>query len=180
MVHYVAAIQSHGSLDGFNTKSPEQLHIDYTKEVYQASNKKDYVQQMMLLLLLHGLCLHGTKNHHLPTPFISPPSVATFTHRSKYILFIFIITRSSHVLHSHSQFLTPLQYFLFIKNKQLHINTSVFSVPLRCKSRYSYLILPCHSFIVVLYFILFPAFPFPLLVATDDSLGGKTRGHCLF
>ena len=34
MVHYVAAIQSRGSLDGFNTKSPEQLHIDYAKEAY--------------------------------------------------------------------------------------------------------------------------------------------------
>ena len=34
MVHYVAAIQSHGSLDGFNTESPERLHIDYAKEAY--------------------------------------------------------------------------------------------------------------------------------------------------
>ena len=50
MVHYVAAIQSCGSLDGFNTESPEWLHIDYAKEAYQASNKKDYVQQMMVWL----------------------------------------------------------------------------------------------------------------------------------
>ena len=50
MVHYVAAIQSHGSLDEFNTESPKQLHIDYAKEAYRASNKKDYVQQMMVWL----------------------------------------------------------------------------------------------------------------------------------
>ena len=50
MVHYFAAIQSRGSLDGFNTESPERLHIDYAKEAYRASNKKDYVQQMTVWL----------------------------------------------------------------------------------------------------------------------------------
>ena len=50
MIHYYAAIQSCGSLDGFNTKSPEQLHIDYVKEVYHASNKKEYVGQMTVWL----------------------------------------------------------------------------------------------------------------------------------
>jgi hypothetical protein len=50
MVHYFAAIQSHGSLDGFNTESPERLHIDYAKEAYRASNKKDYVKQMTVWL----------------------------------------------------------------------------------------------------------------------------------
>ena len=50
MVHYFAAIQSRGSLDGFNTESPERLHIDYAKEAYRASNKKDYVRQMMVWL----------------------------------------------------------------------------------------------------------------------------------
>jgi len=46
MVHYVAAIQSRGSADGFNTESLERLHIDYAKEAYRASNKKEYVHQM--------------------------------------------------------------------------------------------------------------------------------------
>jgi hypothetical protein len=50
MVHYFAAIQSRGSLDGFNTESPERLHIDYAKEGYRASNKKDYVRQMTVWL----------------------------------------------------------------------------------------------------------------------------------
>ena len=50
MVHYFAAVQSRGSLDGFNSESPEQLHIDYTKEAYRASNKRDYVKQMMVWL----------------------------------------------------------------------------------------------------------------------------------
>jgi Plavaka transposase len=50
MVHYFAAIQSRGALDGYNTESPERLHIDYAKEAYRASNKKDYVQQMTVWL----------------------------------------------------------------------------------------------------------------------------------
>ena len=50
MVHYLAAIQSRGSLDGYNTESPERLHIDYAKEAYQATNKKEYVQQMTVWL----------------------------------------------------------------------------------------------------------------------------------
>ena len=48
MVHYFAAVQS--PLDGFNSESPERLHIDYTKEAYRASNKRDYVKQMTVWL----------------------------------------------------------------------------------------------------------------------------------
>jgi hypothetical protein len=50
MVHYFAAIQSRGSLDGYNSESPERLHIDYAKEAYRASNKKEYVRQMTVWL----------------------------------------------------------------------------------------------------------------------------------
>ncbi|KAJ6605116.1 hypothetical protein B0H10DRAFT_1957239 [Mycena sp. CBHHK59/15] len=50
MQHYVAMIRLFGSADGFNTEAPERLHIDYAKAGYQASNKKDYIAQMMLWL----------------------------------------------------------------------------------------------------------------------------------
>ncbi|KAI0258459.1 hypothetical protein BC834DRAFT_926511 [Gloeopeniophorella convolvens] len=46
MVHYPAFILSHGSATGYNTESPERLHIDYAKKAYRASNKRDYVAQM--------------------------------------------------------------------------------------------------------------------------------------
>ena len=36
--------------DGYNTESSEQLHIDYAKDAYQASNKKDYLRQMTVWL----------------------------------------------------------------------------------------------------------------------------------
>jgi hypothetical protein len=46
MQHYVSSIRSLGSADGFNTESPERLHIDYAKEAYRASNRVDYYPQM--------------------------------------------------------------------------------------------------------------------------------------
>ncbi|KAJ8495203.1 hypothetical protein ONZ45_g12952 [Pleurotus djamor] len=46
MQHYVDLIRLFGSADGFNTESPERLHIDYAKNAYRASNKKDYIIQM--------------------------------------------------------------------------------------------------------------------------------------
>lgn len=44
--HYVALIRNFGSADGFNTEWSERLHIDYAKDAYRASNKKDYIAQM--------------------------------------------------------------------------------------------------------------------------------------
>lgn len=46
MSHYIDTIRSRGSADGFNTESPERLHIDYAKDAYRASNRRDYLAQM--------------------------------------------------------------------------------------------------------------------------------------
>ena len=46
MEHYVQLIRLFGTADGFNTEWSERLHIDYAKEAYRASNKKDYTIQM--------------------------------------------------------------------------------------------------------------------------------------
>ncbi|KAH7904046.1 hypothetical protein BJ138DRAFT_1019687 [Hygrophoropsis aurantiaca] len=48
--HYFKLIRLFGSADGFNTESPERLHIDFAKDAYRASNKKDYVNQMRIWL----------------------------------------------------------------------------------------------------------------------------------
>ena len=59
MIHYAAAIRSRGSADGYNTEASERLHIDYAKEGYRASNKKDYIKQMTVWLGRHdsrGCC----------------------------------------------------------------------------------------------------------------------------
>ncbi|KAJ3487506.1 hypothetical protein NLI96_g3483 [Meripilus lineatus] len=44
--HYVEMIWNFGSTDGFNTEWSERLHIDYAKDAYRASNKRDYTIQM--------------------------------------------------------------------------------------------------------------------------------------
>ncbi|KIY51095.1 hypothetical protein FISHEDRAFT_12666, partial [Fistulina hepatica ATCC 64428] len=46
MQHYPDLIPLLGSADGYNTESPERLHIDYAKNAYRASNKRDYTVQM--------------------------------------------------------------------------------------------------------------------------------------
>ncbi|KAG2137633.1 uncharacterized protein EDB93DRAFT_1322465 [Suillus bovinus] len=48
--HYVQSIKLFGAADGFNTELPERLHIDFAKEAYHASNKRDYEEQMVLWL----------------------------------------------------------------------------------------------------------------------------------
>ncbi|TFK35383.1 hypothetical protein BDQ12DRAFT_567084, partial [Crucibulum laeve] len=50
MQHYVNLIKKFGSADGFNTELPERFHIDYAKNAYRASNKKDYTIQMTVWL----------------------------------------------------------------------------------------------------------------------------------
>lgn len=46
MQHYVAMIRSRGSADGYNTEHPERLHIDYAKEAYRKSNRRQFLGQM--------------------------------------------------------------------------------------------------------------------------------------
>ena len=48
--HYVQSITLFGTADGFNTELPERLHIDFAKEAYRASNKRDYEEQMVMWL----------------------------------------------------------------------------------------------------------------------------------
>ncbi|KIK13680.1 hypothetical protein PISMIDRAFT_118481, partial [Pisolithus microcarpus 441] len=48
--HYVSSIRALGSANGYNTEYPERLHIDYAKDGYCMSNKRNYVEQMTLWL----------------------------------------------------------------------------------------------------------------------------------
>ncbi|KAF8499406.1 hypothetical protein JB92DRAFT_3099295 [Gautieria morchelliformis] len=50
MEHYIALIRAKGTPDGFNTELSERLHIDFAKEGYRASNKKNYIEQMVTYL----------------------------------------------------------------------------------------------------------------------------------
>ncbi|KAG6822143.1 hypothetical protein H0H92_015073, partial [Tricholoma furcatifolium] len=48
--HYLNSIRALGSACGYNTEATERLHIDLAKLGYRASNKKDYVKQMVTWL----------------------------------------------------------------------------------------------------------------------------------
>jgi hypothetical protein len=48
LLHYAAAICSHGALDGYNTEWSERLHIKFAKKGYWASNHVNYTPQMTL------------------------------------------------------------------------------------------------------------------------------------
>ncbi|KAG1837057.1 hypothetical protein F4604DRAFT_1942604 [Suillus subluteus] len=50
LTHYVQSIMLLGTADGFNTELPKRLHIDFAKEAYCATNKRDYEEQMTLWL----------------------------------------------------------------------------------------------------------------------------------
>ncbi|KDQ53097.1 hypothetical protein JAAARDRAFT_137388, partial [Jaapia argillacea MUCL 33604] len=45
--HYVASIINFGSCDSLSTEIYKQLHIDFAKQGYRASNRKAYIQQMI-------------------------------------------------------------------------------------------------------------------------------------
>ncbi|TFY73786.1 hypothetical protein EWM64_g10226, partial [Hericium alpestre] len=45
--HYVDTIRERGTTDNYNTEATERLHIDYAKDAYRATNKHDYLEQMV-------------------------------------------------------------------------------------------------------------------------------------
>jgi hypothetical protein len=71
MQHYIAAIISCGSADGYSTKSPEQLHIDFAKSAYRASNKKKLHQADDQVAHATGIFLSLCELPPVDTPGVS-------------------------------------------------------------------------------------------------------------
>ncbi|KAI0054736.1 hypothetical protein BV25DRAFT_1922419 [Artomyces pyxidatus] len=46
LLHYVPSIKLFGTTDNYNTEYSERLHIDYAKDAYRATNRKDVYPQM--------------------------------------------------------------------------------------------------------------------------------------
>jgi hypothetical protein len=44
--HYVPSIKLFGTTDNYNTEYSERLHIDFAKDAYRATNRKDEYSQM--------------------------------------------------------------------------------------------------------------------------------------
>src|SRR6267154_727321 len=53
IIHYVFAIRSHGTLNGYNSESPERLHIDFAKVPFRAGNKRHYMAHMATYMARH-------------------------------------------------------------------------------------------------------------------------------
>ncbi|KAJ7436127.1 hypothetical protein FB451DRAFT_1344679 [Mycena latifolia] len=83
--HYEPLIRLFGSTDGFNTESPERLHIDYAKDAYRASNRKDYINQMTKWLTRQEAVArfsHYLQWAHLPPAPPPPPPTASVSSSS--------------------------------------------------------------------------------------------------
>ena len=50
LIHYVSSIKLFGTTDNYNTEQSERLHIDFAKDAYHATNRKDEYQQMTVWL----------------------------------------------------------------------------------------------------------------------------------
>ncbi|KAG8710887.1 hypothetical protein FRC11_004010 [Ceratobasidium sp. 423] len=50
MVHYSESIRQMGTADGYNTETPERLHIEFAKRAYKATNRRDFFAQMTIYL----------------------------------------------------------------------------------------------------------------------------------
>ncbi|EJD40422.1 hypothetical protein AURDEDRAFT_70060 [Auricularia subglabra TFB-10046 SS5] len=48
--HYVPHIRAYGAAASYSSEAPERMHIDYCKEAYRASNRRDYLAQMTVWL----------------------------------------------------------------------------------------------------------------------------------
>lgn len=49
--HFIDSIRLFGTTNNYNTETSERLHIDFVKDAYQATNKKDAIEQMCRWLL---------------------------------------------------------------------------------------------------------------------------------
>ena len=50
LLHYVSSIMLFGTTDNYNTEQTERLHIDFAKDAYRATNRKDEYKQMTVWL----------------------------------------------------------------------------------------------------------------------------------
>lgn len=53
LIHYISAIRSHETLNGYKTKSPECLYIEFAKIPFRTGNKWDYTAQMATWMTCH-------------------------------------------------------------------------------------------------------------------------------
>ena len=89
LTHYVSSIHLFGTTDNYNTEQTERLHIEFAKDAYRATNRKDIYPQMTTWLerrekiLLHTAFVKWRQHKHPIQPqtrrIPEPPRVPTQT-----------------------------------------------------------------------------------------------------
>jgi hypothetical protein len=78
LTHYASSIRLFGTTDNYNTEQTERLHIDYAKDAYRATNRRDEFRQMTIWLerrekmLRHSTLIAWRQRHHQPSSDSSP------------------------------------------------------------------------------------------------------------
>jgi hypothetical protein len=86
MLHYTSSIILFGTTDNYNTEQTERLHIDFTKNAYRSTNRKNEYTQMTLWLERRERIqrhaahitrqqLGGQSEAHTVTPSLGPPHI---------------------------------------------------------------------------------------------------------
>jgi len=82
LIHYIEAIKLFGATDNYNTETFERFHIDFAKEGWRASNKRDEFPQMITWLSrqekisLFDTYLGMLDNHLNPEPPAPPTQLS--------------------------------------------------------------------------------------------------------
>jgi hypothetical protein len=73
IMHYVRLIWEHGTPDGFNTETPNRMHIDCAKSPYRASNKVNAIKQMALFIdRMEAIAIHRAHLDHMEVDLDKP------------------------------------------------------------------------------------------------------------
>ncbi|KAH8977887.1 hypothetical protein EDB86DRAFT_2816589, partial [Lactarius hatsudake] len=91
LLHYRSSITLFGTTDNYNTEQSEQLHINFTKDAYRATNRKDEYTQMTAWLerrekvRMHTAFVELRTQSHLTSPPISTTLIGPLQVGARYL-----------------------------------------------------------------------------------------------
>jgi len=76
--HYASCIELFGTTDNYNTENTERWHIDFAKDAYRATNRKDeYAQMTLWLLRKEKVLIHQVRVDHRLNAALATASTTT-------------------------------------------------------------------------------------------------------
>jgi len=91
LLHYRSSITLFGTTDNYNTEQSERLHIDFTKDAYRATNRKDEYTQMTAWLerrekvRTHMAFVEWRQQSHLTSPPTFTTSIGPLQVGARYL-----------------------------------------------------------------------------------------------